>query len=446
MSRTTSTEIGIGSMLRRLRLRQANRHDIVPVPARLEALIPQDHLARLILEVVERLDLSAFYAHLKVFEGEPGAPAVDPKILITLWLYAISQGVSSAREIDDLRVAHIAYMWICGGVCLNYHTISDFRTEYERELDELMTQVGKQLEAAGLVELSTQGQDGMRVRASAGAASFRRQPTLEKVLEQAQSREAEVEQAGQMESDKRTAGQKAAQERAATERVARLEAALDEMPAARAAKKPDEQDKARVSSTDPEARVMKMPDGGYRPAYNWQFSVELSNFVITGVDVVNIGSDKAQMEPMVKQVVKRTEQLPKNWLVDGGFVKFTAIEALAALGVVVFGPVPEPKDEDRDRYAPSSTDSNVIAEWRQRMGTDEGKGTYKQRSLVELPNAHARSRYGIQQVRVRGRRKVRCVALWVAITHNLLVWIRHLWQVASSSGGPGQACGASVGA
>jgi len=446
MASTTSTETECVSTFRRLRLRQANRHEVVPVPARLEDLIPQNHLARLMWEVVERLDLSAFYAHIQVCEGEPGAPAVDPKILISLWLYAITQGVSSAREIDDLRVAHLAYMWICGGVCLNYHTISDFRTDHEAELDVLMTQVVKELDAAGLVELSTQGQDGMRVRASAGAASFRRQPTLEKVLEQAQSREAEVEQAGQAEEDKRTAGQKAAQERAARERVARLEAALDEMPAARAAKKPEDQAKARVSSTDPEARVMKMADGGYRPAYNWQFSVELSNLVITGVEVVNIGSDKAQMEPMVSQVVKRTGQLPKSWLVDGGFVKFTAIEALAGQGITVFGPVPEPKDEDRDRYAPSPTDSAIIAEWRQRMGTEAGKATYQQRSLVELPNAQARSRYGIQQVRVRGRRKVRCVALWVAVAHNLLVWIRHLWQVASSSRGQWQACRSSVGA
>jgi transposase len=357
MTSTTSANTETDSELRRLRLRQANRHDVVPVPARLEDLIAQDHLARLIWEVVGRLDLSPFYARLKVFEGEPGAPAIDPKILITLWLYAISQGVSSAREIDDLRVTHIAYIWICGGVYLNYHTISDFRTDYEQELDE-----------------------------------------------------------------------------------------LEEMPAARAAKKPEERDKARVSSTDPEARVMKMPDGGYRPAYNWQFSVELTNFVITGVDVTNIGSDKAQMEPMVEQVVERTDQLLKNWLVDGGFVKFTAIEALAVMGVAVFGPVPEPRGEDRDRYAPSPTDSDVIAEWRQRMGTEEGKATYKQRSLVELPNAHARSRDGIQQVRVRGRRKVRCVALWVAITHNLLVWIRHLRQVISSSKGQLQECGSHVGA
>ena len=438
-STTSSPSTSNDPTVRRLRLRKANRNDVVPVPARLEDLLPENHLARLIWDVVGSLDLSAFYAPIKVVEGEAGAPAIDPKILVALWLYAISQGVSSAREIDVLRVEHLAYIWLCGGVSLNYHTISDFRTDYEEELDELMTQVVERLDQAGLVELGTQAQDGMRVRASAGAASFRRQPTLEKAQAQAQARKVEIEQMGQAESDERTAVQKAAQERAARERVERLAAALDEMPAVRAAKKLKEGDKARVSSTDPEARVMKMPDGGYRPAYNWQFSVELSHFVITGVEVVNKGSDKAQMEPMVKQVVKRTQQLPRNWLVDGGFVKLTAIEALDVLGVTVFGPVPEPKDKHRDRHAPLATDSDIIAQWRQRMGTKEGKATYKQRSLVELPNAHARSRYGIQQVRVRGRRKVRCVALWVAITHNLLIWLRHLRQVASSSSGQPQA-------
>ena len=441
MTRTkASSPNGNDPMPRRLRLRKANRQSVVPVPARLENLLPQNHLARLIWGIVGSLDLSAFYASIKAVEGNPGSPAIDPKILITLWLYAISQGVNSAREIDDLRVNHLAYIWICGGVSLNYHTISDFRTDYEEELEELMTQVIRRLDQAGLLELETQTQDGMRVRASAGAASFRREPTLEKSLEEARVLKDQIEHLGEDESDKRTARGKAAQERASRERVECLETALDEMPAARAAKKPADQDKARVSSTDPEARVMKMPDGGYRPAYNWQFSLELSNFtagysvlrIITGVDVVNTGSDKAQMEPMIKQVIRRTGQIPKNWLIDGGFVKLTAIEIVKRLGTIVFGPVPEPKDKTRDPYAPLATDSDVIAEWRRRMGTKEGKATYKQRSLAELPNAHARNRYGIQQVRVRGRRKVRCVALWVAITHNLLIWIRHLRQAVLS--------------
>lgn len=311
---------------------------------------------------------------------------------------------------------------------LNYHTISDFRVNYEEELDELMTQVLGRLIHAGLVELETQAQDGMRVRASAGAASFRRQETLEKKLEEAQDFMTSLEQKAETEEDVRTTRQKAAQERAAKEQVKRLEAALEEMPDVKAVKNASEKEKARVSSTDPEARVMKMPDGGYRPAYNWQFSVELSNFAITGVDVVNIGSDKAQMEPMVEQVEDRTGQRSDNWLVDGGFVKLSAIEILSEKDITVFGPVPEPKDKSRDRYAPLAGDSPAIAEWRQRMGTEEGKTAYKQRCLVELPNAHSRNRYGVQQVRVRGQAKVRCAALWVAITHNLLIWLHHLLE------------------
>jgi len=409
---------------RPLRLRRANREDVVPVPARLADLLPEDHLARRMWDLVGCLDLAAFYAPIQVVAGGPGAAAIDPRILVTLWLYATSQGVTSAREIDTLRVEHWAYIWICGGVALNYHTLSDFRVDYEAALDELLTQVLAQLAQADLVDLTTQAQDGLRVRASAGAASFRRQPTLEKALAQAQETHTPATPLGAAATATRTAAQQAAQERAAQERVVRLAAALAEMPAVQAAKPAAERDQARVSSTDPEARVMKMPDGGYRPAYNWQFSVELSHLVITGVAVVNTGSDKAQMEPMVDQVLERTHHLPRNWLGDGGFVKLTAIENLDAMGVTTFCPVPEPQDETRDRYVPLPTDAPAVAEWRQRMGTAAGKAMYKQRSLVELPNAQARSCYGVQQVRVRGLPKVRCVALWVALTHNLLIWLR----------------------
>jgi hypothetical protein len=293
-----------------------------------------------------------------------------------------------------------------------------------------MTQIVGYLDEEGLMDLEIQTQDGMRVRASAGAGSFHRQPTLEKHLMQARER---VKMLEQVMPNGRTARQKAAQERAAKERVERLEAALEQMPKVKAAKPAAKREEARVSSTDTEARVMKMADGGYRPAYNWEFAVELSHFVITGVDVVNIGSDKAQMIPMVEQVKKRTGRLPKAWLIDGGFVKLEAIETMDQNGVTVYAPVPKPKDKTRDRYTPLDTDSTAIAQWRQRMGTEAGQSIYKKRKLVELPNAQARSRYGVQQVRVRGRRKVRGVALWVAITHNLLIWIRHRPPVVSTS-------------
>jgi transposase len=398
-----------------------------------EDLIGQEHPARLIWDRTGELDLSAFYEGIKVVEGEPGRPAIDPKILIALWVYATSQGVDCAREIGKLCVEHLAYIWICGGVSVNYHTISDFRTDHEAELDALMTQIVGHLDEEGLMDLEIQTQDGMRVRASAGAASFHRQPTLEKHLMQARERVKMLEEMKQVMPDEHTARQESAQERTAKERVERLEAALEEMPKVKAVKPAAKREEARVSSTDPEARVMKMADGGYRPAYNWEFAVELSHFVITGVDVVNIGSDKAQMIPMVEQVRKRTGRLPKAWLIDGGFVKLEAIETMDKDGVTVYAPVPKPKDKTRDRYAPLATDSTAIVQWRQRMGTEEGQSIYKQRKLVELPNAQARSRHGVQQVRVRGRRKVRCVALWVAITHNLLIWIRDRPRAAATS-------------
>lgn len=422
-----TTEIPATGKADRPRLRTANRSGVVPVPARLEDLLPPDHLARRIWELVEQLDLSAFYADIKVVVGGPGQAATDPRILVALWLYAATQGVTSARELARLCVEHLAYIWLCGGVRMNYHTLSDFRTGRLAALEALFDQVLGELDAAGLVDGTTQAQDGMRVRASAGAASFRREPTLKRVLEQAQAQVAALDAPDGAENAPTNARQAAARERAARERLARLEAALEGIPAARAARKAAERDRARVSSTDPQARVMKMADGGYRPAYNWQFGVDLAHLVITGVDVVNTGSDRAQMQPMITRVTERLGRVPEQWLVDGGFVKLTAIEDLAAQDIQVFAPVPEPRDKERERYAPLPTDPPAVAGWRERMGTEEAQQTYKQRSLVEWPNARARN-HGVYQVRVRGLEKVRTVAFWAALTHNLLIWLRHLGQ------------------
>jgi transposase len=377
-------------------------------------------------EAVERLDLSAFYVDIQVAEGTPGAPATDPLILVAVWMYATSQGETDARDVAKLCVEHLAYIWLCGGVSMNYHTLSDFRTRYGTALDQLMTQVVQRMTVAGLVEFEAHAQDGMRVRASAGAASFHREATLAKSLEEAQTQVEVLAQARAAETSDLPARNQAAQERAAQEREERLTAAIAELPAARASKPVSERGEARVSSTDPEARVMKMADGGFRPAYNWEFVVDTARLVITGVEVVNAGSDKAQTLPMLEQDQQRCGRLPHDWLMDGGFVTLSAIEAAEVeRRVRVLAPVPEPKDETRDRYAPLPSDSPAVAAWRQRMGTDEAKETYKLRAAtVECVNAQARNSNGVYLVRVRGQAKVRCVALWVAITHNLLIWIR----------------------
>lgn len=421
---------GVGS---RLRLRRANRSEVTSIPARVEDLIAVDHPARLIWEEVERMELSSFYAHLKVVEGGPGQAGIDPQILVALWIYASSEGVDSARELNKLCVESLPYIWLCGGVKVNYHTLSDFRVKHQEGLDELMTQLLGKLNEVGLINWENQAQDGMRVRASAGAASFRREATLEKGLTEAKVALAAIE-LGEKENEQLTPGQKAAQERAAREKVVRYEAALTEMPAAQAAKKAEERDQARVSTTDPTSRVMKMADGGYRPAYNWQFAVETTNLIITGVDVVNTGSDKGQMLPMLTQVKERHHRLPKNWLNDGGFVNLSAIVQADQQGVIVYAPVSTPRDEKRDPHVPLPTDPSAVAEWRKRMGTEAAKELYKERAAsVECVNAQTRSHQGIQQVRVRGQAKVKCVALWTAITHNLLIWIKQRRQTQNTA-------------
>lgn len=414
---------------RNLRLRRAQRDQVTPVPARLDALLPEDHLARLIWDAVTRLDLSAFYAGVVIEEGGRGQAATDPMILVALWLYATSQGVTSARALARLCVEHLAYIWLCGGVSMNYHTLSDFRVRHGAALDALMTQVLGHLIHAGLVEFEHIAQDGMRVRASAGAASFHRQATLEKALEQARALVGALEAPSATATEPPTAREEAARRRAARERVERLEAALAEIPAAQAAKPEAEREKARVSNTDPIARVMKMADGGFRPAYNWEFAVDTAHRAITGVEVINSGSDKAQMPPMIDQVEGRCKQLPEDWLIDGGFVSMPAIEAGTTKGVRILAPVPKPKDQERDPFQRLPNDSPMIGAWRERMGTDEAKATYKLRAAtVECVNGQSRTCYNVQQVRVRGRAKVLCVALWVAITHNLLIWLKHLVQ------------------
>jgi transposase len=411
-----------------LRLRRPNRDQVTPVPAYLDALLPDDHLARLLWAAVERLDLRAFAAGLTVVEGGPGRAAADPRLLVALWLYATTQGVASARALARLCVEHVAYLWLCGGVSMNYHSLSDFRVQHGAALDGLMTQVLGRLHHAALIDFDHVAQDGVRVRAGAGAASFHRQATLERSLAEAQALLAALHAGGTPPDDEPPPGRRAqaARERAARERLARVEAALAALPAAQDAKPAGKREQARVSETDAEARVMKMADGGFRPAYNVQLAADTGHQAIVGVAVSSSGSDMAPAPAMVAQVRERLGRLPADWLMDGGFAGREAIERASALGVRVLAPVQAPRDAARDPHQPAATDSAVLAAWRIRMGTDEAHLTYRLRAAtIECVNAQARSQYGLLLLRVRGQAKVRCVALWLAIAHNLRLWVRH---------------------
>lgn len=411
------------------------RNQVEWVARALDAWLPDDHPARAIWAFLERLDLSAFYASIKSVQGRAGHPTTDPQVLLALWLFATSEGIGSARQIDRLCKEHDAYRWLCGGVPINYHTLSDFRVAHQEALDNLLTEILASMMDAGLVKLHHVAQDGMRVRASAGASSFRRESTLQRCLAEAQQQVAKLAAEREQPDPGRTARQEAARERAAKERQQRVEEALRRMPEIQAVKerskktqskaKKEKVSEARVSTTDPESRVMKMPDGGFRPAYNLQMSTDEDSQVIVGVAVDTTGNDGGQAPPGLEQVVRRTGRLPKAYLVDGSYAKREDITTLERRGVTVYAPTRSPRTttSGRTKAEPRRDDTPEVARWRERMETEEAKEIYKGRAATaECVNAHAR-RHGLTQLLVRGTDKVLSVLLLVAITHNLLRWI-----------------------
>ena len=406
----------------RPRLRCAVRDQIEFRACALNDMLPDDHQARVVWKFVEGLDLTPIYDEIASVAGRPGHPAADPRILFALWLYATLRGVGSARELDRLCEHHAAYLWICGGVSMNYHTLSDFRTRHVDVLDQLLTESVASLMAEGLVSLDRVAQDGMKVRANAGAASFRRKMTLEELLVEAKQQVEALRSELEADPGGATDRQRAARQRAAEEREERIRAALNQIPQIEAAKKAADKDKARASTTDADARTMKMGDGGFRPAFNVQFATATDSQVITGVEVTNSGGDQGQMAPMVEQHETRYGETPDEILVDGGFVKKEDIDTVSAPqgSTTVFAPVMKSKDPNRDPHEPRSDDSPAVAEWRTRMATNEAKEIYKQRaSTAECSNAQARNR-GLQRFLVRGLRKVKAVAMWYALAHNLI--------------------------
>jgi transposase len=410
----------------------------------LDQLLPPEHPVRDLWRFVEALDLSALLARIGSVPGQAGAPAIDPRILVALWLQATLDGIGSSRSLAELCEHHLVYRWVCGGVGVGYHTLADFRTGHGEALDGLLTQSVAVLVHEGLADLTRVAQDGVRVRAAAGAGSFRRPATLAEHLTAARAQVAALRSQADEDPGAASRRQQAARERAAADRLARLQAAQAELAALQAAnadqppsrrKEPAE---VRASSTDPECRKMKMPDGGFRPAYNVQLATTTTGGAIVGVDVTNAGTDGAELPPMLEQIERRFDERPAEMLVDGGFTTTAAIDTAERGGTQVYAPLKEEQaqlDAGKDPFVRKKGDTDATAQWRSRMGTPEAKAIYKQRaSTAEWVNAQARNR-GLYRVTVRGRPKVLVVVLWYALAHNF-DRLRALRRTAAAGGGP----------
>lgn len=416
-----------------VRLRAVNRDQLSFRGESIDQMLPPDHPVRDVWNLVCRLDLSAFRARVRAVAGQAGAPAFDPRVLVTLWIQATLDGYGSARELAELCETHTVYRWICGTVPVNYHTLADFRWRFEQEVDQLLTQTVAAAFAAGIASPVRVAQDGMKVRANAGTSSFRRKATLERHRAEAQEQVAALKEQDREAGGGMTRRARAARERAAADRFDRLTRArdeLDRLAAANAKRASDartrhtasDPDRLRASETDPEARKMRMADGGTRPAFNVQFATTTAGRIIVGVAVTKAGTDYGQAVPMMHQVERRTGVRPGELLVDGGFVSQDDLVTLADDRIAVCAPVKHAKKEEaagRNPFRPRRGDPPQVAAWRERMGTDEAKTLYRLRSpTAEWVNAQSRNR-GLRQFQLRGLRKVTAETTWYALSHNV---------------------------
>lgn len=405
------------------RLKKPLRNQMEMTVGCLDDYLPEDHKVRMVWQYVEQFDLSEILGKIKSVESNPGAPAIDPKILMALWLYAFIEGIISAKIINRYCKEHIAFKWLCGGVPVNEHTISDFRTKHGEAFDDLLTQSICVLSHQGLIKIETVAQDGMKVEAHASKSSFRREKTLKEHLKKAKNHVEALKKEFEVNPNGVSKKKETAKKRAAEQAVKRTSQAIEELKKLRAQKMAEakrkrrsfnqkDKEDVRASKTDPEARVMKMPNSGFAPAYNVQLATETTTKVIVGVTVTQAGHDYGQLGLMQKQIRDRLGYVPLNILADQGFLQHADVEKVAEASKI---------------YIPSETiktgKSAILDEMKNRMETVEAKEMYKERAATaELVNARIRTR-GLTQLLVTGLAKVQVATMLFAIGNNMLVWM-----------------------
>ena len=313
------------------RLKTINRKQLLLRPVDVERLVSPDHEVRAIWEFTGHLDLTQYYQRIHAVEGRAGSTAFDPRLLLSLWIYALSKGVGSAREISRLVEYDPAYQWLTAMEPINYHTLADFRSSHKESLDRLFVEVLGIMSAEGLITLERVMHDGTKVKALADTGSFRRE---EKIREHLKAAEEQVNQPPDEEASLRA---QRAQERAAREKKERVEHALQELEKIRETKSGEEKKEARASITDPDARTMKQADGGYAPAYNVQVSTDAAADIIVGVGVSQRPEDAHELIPAIERIEENTGKTPEQVVADGGYTNWENVVALDASGIDFIG-------------------------------------------------------------------------------------------------------------
>ena len=333
-----------------VRCKAVERNQLLFRTVDVEKLVSPTHRVRALWEFVGQLDLSGFYAEVASVEGQAGRPVWEPRVLLCLWLYAYSDMVNSARELEQLCEYHPVYQWLTGMEVINYHTLADFRVAHQQTLDELFVQVMGVLSHHGLITLKRVMHDGTKIKAAAADKSFRRQATLDSHLERARQQLHALSEANPEELSTRKA---AARKRALRDKQERLQAALQEIEQFKKnqAKPSEEKDPAakdkepakepRVSTTDPQARIMIGAKGAFGPAYNVQISTDAKAKIIVGVGISQCSSDSGELVAAVQRIEENLGEKPEQMVVDGAYPTHDAIEAMAKDGIDLIGPLPD---------------------------------------------------------------------------------------------------------
>ena len=399
----------------------------------LDGWLPADHRARVVWAFVESLDLSALYAKIKARGERAGRPAADPRVLLALWLYAIIEGIGSAREVDRLARKDLAYRWLAGGVPVNYHGLAEFRVLHTEVLDDLMTRSLTALMVEGLVTLDEVVADGTKVKAHSGRNSYKTAEQLKALEADVRARIKALKSGLDDDPGAGTKRRQAARKRAARERGERLAKArqtlekMAEERKQRGKKSPREvknRKAPRASLTDPEARTMRFADGAAGPGYNIQIANPAGSGLILSVQVTDQPVDNGMACVVVDNIERRFGKLPGHLICDTTYAGRDNVNALAARSVTVWTP-PTP---DKPTAKPASLqkrakrrarESDAIKQWRIRMETDKGAQQMRKRKRIELTNAHLKNR-GFARPLVRGLAKLQSWALLHALAHNVM--------------------------
>jgi transposase len=388
------------------RLKAIHRSQMIFRQVDVEHLVEEDHAARAIWAFVGRMDLSAFTATIKAVQGVAGREPWDPRLLISLWVYAYSRGIGSAREIARRCEYDPAFQWLTGMQEVNYHTLSDFRVDHQTALDDLFAQVLGALSVEGLITLKRVMHDGTKIQASAGADTFRRKERVRKHLEAAREH---VKAMGDPREDT-TARQRAARERAARERTERLEQAMTELETIRQAKAGEEaKEQARVSLTDPEARIMKQSNGGYAPSYNAQVTTDAAHGMIVGVGVSQSSSDYGELLGAMDRVGEDFGRKPDQGVADGGFTSRENILGMDERGVDFIGSL-----DEHDAQSAGQMKRRGVAEafYPQAFEYDAGEDRYRCPAGHWLHHAGQEKRTGVVHHQYRARQADCAACRW----------------------------------